>query len=145
MHKYNKRINFLKAIGTVNWKINIEEEELKKMTLETIKKRIDESIKFVYEELEPEKGCTNEMAEILSEVHKALAIYKDFIMQMEEIRNPVYDWQIIVKKLEEKYYPQPKLKTVKDKLSDFIDEHCTHFNGAKIINALIKFRDELSD
>ncbi len=127
-------------------KIPIKEGELKEMKteLERIKKRIDESIrKCSTVVLTSSDICISDIIEKIEEGRKALQIYKELIEEYEKINNPVYDIGITIKKLEDKYYPQPK--TFKQRLTDIINEHLDlariqSYDGLK--KALIKLRDD---
>ena len=147
---YNDRIYFVESMRPMNRRIR--EEELKKMTLEKIENDIDERIKLVYKKLMPERGCTRQTTEFLSEIHTAMAIYKELIQKivcMDEDRTAYqFCWKAelteYIKKLEEKYYPQPK--STREKINDIIEKYSgVNFNPEGLKSALIRLRDELPD
>lgn len=113
--------------------------------LEKITKRIDESIKQNLTTLHSNRCYTRAIVEMQAESYKALEMYKEFITELESMQHPVYNWRAIVIQLEEKYYPQPGIKTIKEKLNDIINHNATVLDASDIINSLIKLRDEIED
>jgi hypothetical protein len=106
----------------INYREKLKEN--KDMELEEIKKRIDESIQKI--------ECMDEDR----------AAYQ-------------YCWkgEIIeyIKTLEEKYYPKPKPKTIREKINDIINnnnlnmDRTENMNREAIYNDLIKLRDETEE
>lgn len=112
--------------------------------LERIKKRIDESIRKCSSVILASSDVyTADLVEKVREGHKALCLYKELIEECEEVRNPVYDIGTTIKRLEDKYYPQPR--TFKQRLTGIINEHLDFtriqsLDGLK--RALIELRDD---
>ena len=116
---YNEKVNMMESLEIGMRKDKIKKEESKRMELEGIKKRIDESIgKCSTVILTSSDICTADIVGKINEGHKALCLYKEFIEECEKIRNPFYDIGIIINKLEDKYYPRPKPKTIKEKIAE---------------------------
>jgi len=112
------------------------------MSLEEIKKRIDESIQLTHLRLAPNRIYTEEIVGIVTEARKALEMYKGFIVEMERVNNPVYNWKLIIQELEDRYYP--RTKSIRERIGEILVQYevpCV--NNEEIRKSLMKLRDDL--
>lgn len=155
---YNEKVNMMESLEIGLRKKKIKEEELKRMNLERIKKRIEERIEKFHKVYGSRTGFTqfeshliDDIKKMSGEAIKALCLYKELVKRMYEIRHddmPFKNCRMVedISKLEEKFYPQPK--TTKEKLTGIINERLDltriqSLDGLK--KALIELRDEIED
>lgn len=125
----------------------------KEIMLERIGNKVDERIKLVYKKLMPERGCTGQTTEFLNEVHTAMAIYKELIQKIACMDEDRFNYQFCwkgellkyIEGLEEKYYPQPKSQSAKEKINDILNDYFARDDSARVISSLVKLRDELPE
>ena len=152
---YNERVNMMESLNIGMRKDKIKKEESKRMELEGIKKRIDESMRELEIIYQSRDGFTKKEAELISDVKgiseetvKAFQIYGELVTKLYEIRyddKPFRSCRMVecIQELEEKYYP--KSKTIKQKLAAIMYKNFTSANIPKIQDALCKLHDEMED
>ena len=142
---YNDKLYFIEDMKIRNRKVAIKKEELKEMELERIKKRIDEELIFINND---NSFCDIDNCHEMQRIaHNALETYRELIIKTEEIGNPIYNWEVIIQELEEKYYPRPKPKTTKEKINKIINKYSMSINKDinYVIEDLIGIRDSIED